>query len=280
MPHATAGWRPSRWFCLPAVSRFSGPLAGWGSVRACADTRPARIVLRAAPHAVRSRARNRADGLSLGFSGTRLDPVALAAAFGPDRGAWPDASGGRRSPRSGPFAFLPHGSGRWAWRRWRCFSRPLLPFSHRPRRRTDAPVVRLIQPNAPQHLKWQPDIIPVFWQQGRDLTARAPRSRAWRAGPRGLAGDQLSGTCWTDPTPRALQLSVASAGAPVLIGAQRVEDFRAQHPRAGRGGGALARSMTSTTSCRSGNTCRSGALPTSSWHRGARGGPAGRLQRG
>jgi apolipoprotein N-acyltransferase len=32
-------------------------------------------------------------------------------------------------------------------------------------------VVRLVQPNAPQHLKWRRDMIGVFWQRALDLTA-------------------------------------------------------------------------------------------------------------
>lgn len=37
-----------------------------------------------------------------------------------------------------------------------------------------AQIVRLVQPNAPQHLKWRPDMIPVFWQRKLDLTAAPP----------------------------------------------------------------------------------------------------------
>ena len=52
----------------------------------------------------------------------------------------------------------------------------------------DRPVVRLIQPNAPQHLKWRADMIPVFWARKLAFTAaparpywcrRAPRSISW-----------------------------------------------------------------------------------------------------
>ncbi len=42
----------------------------------------------------------------------------------------------------------------------------------------DAPVVRLVQPNAPQHLKWQPEMIPVFFRRSLDLSARAPEGAA------------------------------------------------------------------------------------------------------
>lgn len=35
----------------------------------------------------------------------------------------------------------------------------------------DAPLIRLIQPNAAQHLKWRPDMIPVFWERQLAFTA-------------------------------------------------------------------------------------------------------------
>jgi apolipoprotein N-acyltransferase len=92
----------------------------------------------------------------------------------------------------------------------------------------DAPVVRLIQPNAPQHLKWQPDMIPVFWQRGRDLTA-APASAA--LGPPDLViWPETSLPVLLDRSDAArAQLSQAAGPVPVLIGAQRVEDFAARN---------------------------------------------------
>jgi apolipoprotein N-acyltransferase len=73
-----------------------------------------------------------------------------------------------------------------------------------------------------------------------------------------------------------VQLGVASAGAPVLIGAQRVEGFSARNSLAlVDGGGTPATFMTSTTLCRSGNTCRWPWLADQTWNYGARRGPAG-----
>jgi apolipoprotein N-acyltransferase len=92
----------------------------------------------------------------------------------------------------------------------------------------DAPVVRLVQPNAPQHLKWQPDMIPVFWQRGRDLTAAAPSDAL---GPPDLViwpETSLPVLLGRSDAARA-QLSAAAGTAPVLIGAQRVEDFAAKN---------------------------------------------------
>jgi apolipoprotein N-acyltransferase len=40
---------------------------------------------------------------------------------------------------------------------------------------TDA-TIRLIQPNAPQHQKWDPDYIPIFFQRSIDFTAAPPSS--------------------------------------------------------------------------------------------------------
>jgi apolipoprotein N-acyltransferase len=173
------------WMAPFALVLFAGGLAlfwglaGWGSVRAARTP-----VLRALPFAPLLTLAEAARGTVLtgfpwAFPGHALIPspwLPLSALTGA-HGLTLLVAG---SPRSGPFAFLPHGSGRWAWRRWRCFSRPLRCHRPAPPLQADAPVIRLIQPNAPQHLKWQPDMIPVFWQRGRDLTACA-RSRARRA---------------------------------------------------------------------------------------------------
>ena len=41
-----------------------------------------------------------------------------------------------------------------------------------------ARMVRLVQPNAPQHLKWRPDMVEVFWARSLELTATAPAAPA------------------------------------------------------------------------------------------------------
>ena len=38
----------------------------------------------------------------------------------------------------------------------------------------DAPVLRIIQPNAPQHLKWKPGHREEFYQRALEATARPP----------------------------------------------------------------------------------------------------------
>ncbi|MFW5654397.1 MAG: apolipoprotein N-acyltransferase, partial [Roseicyclus sp.] len=91
-----------------------------------------------------------------------------------------------------------------------------------------APVVRLVQPNAAQHLKWQPEMIPVFWQRGRDLTA-AP-ARAALGPPDLVIWPETSLPVLLERSDAArAQLSAAAGPAPVLIGAQRVEDFAARN---------------------------------------------------
>ena len=95
----------------------------------------------------------------------------------------------------------------------------------------DAPVVRLVQPNAPQHLKWREDMIPVFFQRGLDLTAALP------AGD-GPAPDLV---VWPETALPVLlersdavraRLSGAAGPAQVLIGAQRFEGFSARNTSA------------------------------------------------
>ncbi|WP_186201795.1 apolipoprotein N-acyltransferase [Jannaschia seosinensis] len=83
------------------------------------------------------------------------------------------------------------------------------------------PVIRLVQPNAPQHLKWDPDWIGTFWRRGIEETAAADT-----IGPPAM-------TLWPETALPALLrrsqdirpiLAAASGGQPVMIGAQRIDD--------------------------------------------------------
>lgn len=124
-----------------------------------------------------------------------------------------------------------------AWLRWRMsvaaislvpfIGLGLLPLTpNAPMPASDAPVIRLIQPNAPQHLKWLPEFIPVFFQRGLELTATP-------AGPLG-APDLV---IWPETSlPVLLNESDAvrvrmanAANAPVIVGAQRLDGFRARN---------------------------------------------------
>jgi apolipoprotein N-acyltransferase len=100
----------------------------------------------------------------------------------------------------------------------------VLPRAGAPDAGPDAPVVRLVQPNAAQHLKWREDMIPVFWQRGRDLTA-APADPD--LGPPALViWPETSLPVVLDRSDAArVQLAQAAGGAQVMIGVQRFEGF-------------------------------------------------------
>jgi len=79
----------------------------------------------------------------------------------------------------------------------------------------DAPIVRVVQPNAPQHQKWDPDWMPVFYSRAIELTG---------------GGDAVDAVIWPETSiPNLLhysdrmvhQMSVAARGAPVVAGVQR-----------------------------------------------------------
>ncbi len=80
-------------------------------------------------------------------------------------------------------------------------------------------VVRLVQPNAPQHLKWQPDMIPVFYQRQIDATGA------------GLPPDLV---IWPETAVPFLlherpdlqrDVATAARGAPVILGIRRRDEL-------------------------------------------------------
>ncbi|MCK0150747.1 apolipoprotein N-acyltransferase [Marivita sp. S6314] len=81
----------------------------------------------------------------------------------------------------------------------------------------DRPVVRLIQPNAPQHQKWDPDHIPIFFQRQVDFTAQlpAPDLIVW---PETAVPNLLH-----NAGPAFEVIADAAAGTPVVLGIQREE---------------------------------------------------------
>ncbi len=85
----------------------------------------------------------------------------------------------------------------------------------------NAPTVRLIQPNAAQHEKWDPDKLQVFFDRQMGFT-RAGEDRpdlvVW---PETAIPVLLNNA---DPTLRAI--SDAAGGAPVVLGVQRIEGAR------------------------------------------------------
>lgn len=91
-----------------------------------------------------------------------------------------------------------------------------------PRADENAAVIRLIQPNAPQHLKWLPEMIPVFFRRSLELTAADPQLDA----PPDLV-------IWPETSLPALlrnsepwreAIGQASGAARVILGGQRLQD--------------------------------------------------------
>ncbi|MCV2882189.1 apolipoprotein N-acyltransferase [Actibacterium sp. XHP0104] len=82
--------------------------------------------------------------------------------------------------------------------------------------------VRLIQPNAAQHLKWQRDMVPVFFDRQIALT-RAPGDPA----PDLIVWPETA-IAWSlnSAGPALRQIALASGGAPVILGANRREGDR------------------------------------------------------
>ncbi|NDR59506.1 apolipoprotein N-acyltransferase [Aliiruegeria sabulilitoris] len=83
-----------------------------------------------------------------------------------------------------------------------------------------AQVVRLVQPNAPQHEKWDPDLVPLFYQRHLDLTAA-------EAAP-GLQRPDV--IIWPETSipwlleyaePAFVEMAQAGQGAQLLVGLQR-----------------------------------------------------------
>ncbi|SPF81022.1 apolipoprotein N-acyltransferase [Pseudoprimorskyibacter insulae] len=88
--------------------------------------------------------------------------------------------------------------------------------------KADAPVVRLIQPNAPQHLKWDPDHIPTFFQRQLTYTRAEPR-------PDLVVWPETSLPMWLHDADEALSImSDAANGAPIAVGVQRYNFETAQ----------------------------------------------------
>ena len=91
----------------------------------------------------------------------------------------------------------------------------------------DAAVLRIVQINAPQHLKWRSDMMPVFFDRGVSLTASA-------VGPLGAPDlviwpeTSLPQILGQSDTARA-RLAEASGGAQILVGGQRYAGVEARN---------------------------------------------------
>lgn len=88
---------------------------------------------------------------------------------------------------------------------------------------SDRPIVRLVQPNAPQHEKWDPAMIPVFFDRAQQLTAAPPRS----APPALVVWPETALPMLLDRAGPTLSFLAQSAGGvPFASGIQRLEDGR------------------------------------------------------
>lgn len=84
----------------------------------------------------------------------------------------------------------------------------------------EAPVVRLVQPNAAQREKWDPAMIPVFFRRQIEFTRAAP--------PVDLVvwSETAIPVLLNNAEPTLREISGAAGGAPVILGAQRMDGLR------------------------------------------------------
>ncbi|MCR9272842.1 MULTISPECIES: apolipoprotein N-acyltransferase [Mameliella] len=84
------------------------------------------------------------------------------------------------------------------------------------------PVVRLVQPNAPQHEKWDPQKIPVFMQRKLEFTRAAPAEGG--AAPALIVWPETSvPNLLHRAGPTLDRITEAAGGTPVLLGVQRAD---------------------------------------------------------
>lgn len=86
-------------------------------------------------------------------------------------------------------------------------------------------VVRLVQPNAPQHQKWDPEMVPVFYERQLGFTAQAPTSGM--AAPALILWPETAipwNLSYADSILR--EISDAAGDTPVIFGVQRTEGER------------------------------------------------------
>ncbi|SFO87399.1 apolipoprotein N-acyltransferase [Tranquillimonas alkanivorans] len=82
-------------------------------------------------------------------------------------------------------------------------------------------VVRLVQPNAPQHRKWDPDWVPLYFDRQLDYT-RAPGKPDLIVWPETAVPFLLE-----DGHPALARIAEAAGDTPLVLGGQRVEGLRA-----------------------------------------------------
>jgi apolipoprotein N-acyltransferase len=86
---------------------------------------------------------------------------------------------------------------------------------------TEGPVLRLIQPNAPQHQKWDPAYTPIFFQRQVGFTAAEAAKR-----PDLIVWPETALPLALEDAGPVFQRIAGAAGAPVLLGIQRFDGPR------------------------------------------------------
>lgn len=101
----------------------------------------------------------------------------------------------------------------------------------------DAPVLRLVQPNAPQRLKWDPDYAPIFFRRQLEATV-APGDPALVIWPETTIPWRME-----EGEPAIDEIARLANGRPVLLGGVRLDGIHAYNAAAvvGPGGRFLAR---------------------------------------
>lgn len=89
------------------------------------------------------------------------------------------------------------------------------------RAESDAPIVRLVQPNAPQHEKWDPDKVRVFYERQLSFTAADNGAR-----PDLVVWPETAVQVWLNNAGPTLAEISDAAGAPVVVGLQRYDGPR------------------------------------------------------
>lgn len=86
----------------------------------------------------------------------------------------------------------------------------------------DRPILRLVQPNAPQHQKWDPEWMPIFFERHLEMTAikaaRKPDLIIWP--------ETSIPVLLRDAEIGFQRMSEASGGVPIVAGLQRIERGR------------------------------------------------------
>lgn len=83
------------------------------------------------------------------------------------------------------------------------------------------PVVRLVQPNAPQHLKWDRNMIPIFFQRQIDATAAQGPIPGQPRPDLVLWAETALSVLLENAEPELEAIALAADGVPVVLGVQR-----------------------------------------------------------